>query len=119
MAKSHNRGYDKEVTKAQKLAFENKKLKREVARLRKELDKLEHRYENLDDLVQHQYDEEYPIKPKEVAAQKAKWQCHKCPEGQLKLVIINRPDGAYYLRKCNCCPNKTKLQKYTEGVDGG
>jgi hypothetical protein len=119
MGKSRN--YDKEFNKVQKLAHENKQLKKEVSRLRKEMDKLEHRYENLDDLVQHQYNEDYPDRKLENPLIKPakKWNCHKCAEGMLKLVIINRPDGAHYLRKCSHCPNKTRLKKYTDGVDGG
>lgn len=118
MGRSHNKNYDKEFSKVQKLANENKQLKKEVGRLRKEMDKLEHRYSNLDDAVQQQYDEEYPITAKDMEAQKKKWACHKCSKGVLKIIIVNKMGKAYYLRKCNSCPHKTKLQPYTKEIDG-
>jgi hypothetical protein len=118
MGKSHNKNYDKEFSKVQKLANENKQLKKEVSRLRKELTKLEFRYENLDDLTQQQYEEEYPVTAKDLKTQQNKWKCHKCSEGILKIIIVNKMGKAYYLRKCNFCSNKTKLQPYTKEVEG-
>ncbi len=47
-----------------------------------------------------------------------KWQCHKCDDGFLRLVIINRHDGKHYFRKCTHCENRTGMQKYTNDVEG-
>ena len=107
----------KEEDQLQKFKRENKSLKIDVARLRKELEKLHIRYSNLDDAVQAQYEETVTPKAR-MEDLKKKWACHKCKEGHLKLVIINRMDGTFYIRKCNLCPHKTRLKKYTENVEG-
>jgi predicted RNase H-like nuclease (RuvC/YqgF family) len=49
---------------------------------------------------------------------KEDWKCYKCDHGYLKIVKIKRPDGMYYFRACVDCPNKTKLKKYTDDVEG-
>jgi len=42
------------------------------------------------------------------------WKCHKCDEGTLKLIVIERHDGKHYFRACGNkkCPNRTKLKKW-------
>ncbi len=47
-----------------------------------------------------------------------KWQCHKCDDGFLRLIVITRHDGKQYFRKCTHCDNRTGMQKYVEGVEG-
>jgi hypothetical protein len=46
---------------------------------------------------------------------KAKWQCFKCNEGVLRLIII---PGNRYFRKCSMCEHRTGAQEYTENVEG-
>lgn len=48
---------------------------------------------------------------------KAKWECHKCEDGYMKMVIINRPDGKHYFRSCTSCDNRTNMKKYHEAVE--
>jgi hypothetical protein len=118
MGKSRN--YDREFRLIDKLKHENKVLKKELSRLTKELVKTNSRYEGLDDLVQQQYEEEYPDTGARIAkeAEDSKWMCHKCNNDILKIIILNRADGTYYFRKCGSCPNKTKLQRYNDHVKG-
>ncbi len=47
-----------------------------------------------------------------------KWACHKCDEGFLRLVLIDRHDGKHYFRKCTHCDNRTNMQKYNSDVEG-
>lgn len=46
---------------------------------------------------------------------KAKWQCFKCQEGVLKLIVI---PGNRYFRKCSMCDNRTEVQELHEDVEG-
>lgn len=48
---------------------------------------------------------------------KAKWECHKCDDGYMKMVIINRPDGKHYFRSCTNCDNRTNMKKYHQAVE--
>lgn len=48
-----------------------------------------------------------------------RWQCHKCEGGTLVLRFFDHPiSGMRYYRKCTKCPHKTKMQGYTEKVEG-
>lgn len=49
-----------------------------------------------------------------------KWKCHKCGIGLMKLIMFNRLNEKWYLRKCNDtkCDNRTEAQKWHEEVDG-
>lgn len=113
------RNYTKELELVDRLKHENKKLKVEVKRLRKELDKNKIHYESVTDLLEQQVVEEIQISKKSSKESALKrWKCHKCEFGIMKLMIIPRPDGPHYLRKCTDCDNRTKLKKYTEDVEG-
>lgn len=113
------RNYDKELELVDRLKHENKKLKLEVKRLRKELDKNRIHYDNMTDLLEQQATEESQVSRKEEKEiLLKKWKCHKCEFGLMKLMIIPRPDGPRYLRKCTECDNRTRLKKYTEDVEG-
>jgi len=74
------------------------------------------RYHDLRDLVEKQYAEDKeaidaPIHEKKL---QETWRCHKCVEGYLRIVLMPRLDGIYYLRKCSNdeCGKRTRLQKY-------
>lgn len=49
-----------------------------------------------------------------------KWKCHKCGIGVMKLIVYNRPDGKWYLRKCNQgkCENRTDAKPFHDQVEG-
>ncbi len=120
--RSGHKSPSKDETLLNKLKRENKTLKQQVASLRKQLSRIDvDRYENLTDLVDQLYDEEKAA-AEEVSSKSReqlmkKWECFKCHKDYLKLIILARPDGAYYFRKCSC-GKKTRLQKYTKDVEG-
>lgn len=45
---------------------------------------------------------------------KGKWACHKCEDGELRLIIV--PQGRYF-RKCNKCENRTDTKAYHDKVE--
>ena len=47
------------------------------------------------------------------------WTCHKCKNGELRFIGINRHDGDFYVRRCDNgeCKYMTRLKKLTEDVD--
>lgn len=49
-----------------------------------------------------------------------KWKCRTCGKGVMKLIVYTRPDGPWYLRKCNQsqCNNRTDAQRWHDGVEG-
>jgi hypothetical protein len=115
-----NRNCDKESSLLDRLKHENKKLKRQLAVLRRQLEQVDvNKYNNLQQLVKKQEKED-----RQAADEKKriklmnKWRCFECNEGALKIVIINRLDGVFYFRRCDKCNKRTKLQKYHTLVDG-
>lgn len=114
-----SRNHDKEYVLVEKLKHENKKLKVEVKRLRKELDKNRVHYESITELLEEQVSEEdISSKKEDREALLKRWKCHKCEHGIMRLLIIPRPDAPHYMRKCTECSNRTRLKKYTKDVEG-
>jgi len=104
----------------QKVKRENDKLKKQISSLRKQLARIDiNRYENLQDLMQKfdKIEVEDDLKLSKKAKEK-KWKCFNCEEGILRLKVFERPDGIFYLRKCDCCDNRTKLKKWNKDIDG-
>lgn len=115
MGKSRN--YDREYTLIERLKKENAELKRTVAKIRRQMDRLniDHdRYRTLRELIHQQVQEERQSKKS-----KRDWTCHSCGKGLMKIYIFTRRDGTFYFRRCTMedCNNQTKLQKYSEGVE--
>jgi len=111
---------DKEYSDVQRLRYENQQLKKKLASLRKQIARLDlDRYQNIRDLLEYQDEETKNLNTKSKRQEMLdKWKCYKCEEGHLRLIILGRPDGLYYFRHCTQCENKTKLQKYTDSVEG-
>jgi len=85
--------------------------------IRKQLKRIDlDRYHDLRDLVEKQYreDEEITNDTNNEKKLKEAWRCHRCIEGYLKILLIPRLDGIYYLRKCSSdeCKNRTKMKRY-------
>lgn len=120
MGGGRSRTFPKDYDQLDRLKHENQKLKREVARLRKELSKIDvDRHEHLKELVQQQYQEDMEAHKKSTKEELIKkWECFKCNIGYLRLIILNRLDGVFYFRRCTECAHKTRLKKYTEKVEG-
>jgi hypothetical protein len=100
--------------------FVVRKLKKENSSLRKQLARIDtQRFEHLEELVDQQAMEERQLDHKSKRQKLIeKWNCYKCEDGILKIIIINRPDGLHYFRRCNKCSNKTKLKRYSDEVEG-
>lgn len=110
----------KEYDQVQKLKSENKLLKRQIARLRKQLDRIDvEHFQNLKEIVKKQRKEDLDLyKEEEHKSLEEKWKCHKCDDGVLRIVIIDRRNGVFYFRRCPSCGNRTKVKPYTEDVKG-
>jgi hypothetical protein len=103
---------DREFSKIQKLSHENKLLQREIAKLRRQLEKNNHMILR------------GPREPKEVNEELVemtkkikKRPCHKCGIGFLYIIKYDRAGEPYYYRQCNECDHRTRGQKHTESVE--
>lgn len=117
MGRGKSRGTDKEYSKIQRLAYENKKLKREIARLRNELGRAVDLIEPED--VEAQELEAIENKEKMHKVQKKKdWTCHTCREGSLQFHPYTKFNGeTWYYRRCDACTYRTKGKKLTADVE--
>lgn len=94
---------EKEYDELQQLKHENKKLKRQNARLRKLLDRVDlGRYEE--------------VKEEETVERDEAWRCFDCGKGTLRLKTFELRDGMRYYRECDVCEKRTKVQRYTKEV---
>lgn len=113
---SKNSRGTKEYSRMQEALHENKKLKREIASLRKQLARIDlDRHGYVKDILEEHYGEEQSEKTTEKMLQSLKdqWKCHKCPEGHLEIMLYDKLEETWYFRKCNKCPNRTVSQKYS------
>ena len=115
-----NRYAEKELDEIQKLKYENKRLKRQITSLRKQLSRVDiDRYQNLKDLLYKQTNEDLEDKIREERKKlKKQWECHSCRVGFMQIHTLNRRDGLFYYRKCTECDNRTKPKPYKEDVKG-
>lgn len=121
MGRSHKGSRsDAELTEVRRLRLENQKLKKQMGKLRKQLSRIDiDRYSNLKDMLEAQAAEDGDFDVKvELEDLKEKWLCHSCKEDYLRVIIVPRADGLFYIRKCASCSHRTKLKKYTDEVDG-
>ena len=121
MGKSHKSSKsDTELTAIRRLKLENQKLKKQMSKLRKQLSRIDiDRYSNLKDILEAQAAEDNTFDAKiELEDLKQKWMCHACKEDYLRVIIVPRADGLFYMRKCASCNHRTKLKKYTDEIDG-
>ena len=117
--KNHNR--EKEWSELEKYKAREKKYKREIARLRKIVQKLqdEHEMRGSLELVDVQRKEDKQIHETEKGIElKEKYKCFKCEEGVMVLSIFRRLDGTFYYRRCHVCGNKTRMKKHNNKVEG-
>lgn len=118
MGKSRIGGQDFELL--DRLKKENRELKRQLKALRKSLDRID--YQHLNDLIEAQeaaHIVETPVEYKsKTERNEERWKCFSCTDGVLRLVIFQKPGGALYFRRCDCCGKRTKAQKYHDGIEG-
>lgn len=110
------RGY-KEYSREQRLISENKKIKVENARLRKQMARIDlDRHEYIKDVIETHYQREEEQAGADIVEKlKKEWSCNSCGSGHLEIFIYNRHDGTWYYRRCSNCPHRTKSQKYNPG----
>ena len=110
----------KELSEIQKLKTENAALKRQLTRLRKQIARHDmERYENIREAMEIQKKEDQVHS--EMEKQKKlieKWQCFECGTDYLRLLVIERPDGHFYFRRCPTCDNRTKMKPLKKKVEG-
>lgn len=113
------RNYNKkEQDQLQKIRQENTKLKKQVAKLRKVINNIDiEHYKFVQDLLNSETFKKKSAPAIQEELEK-KWACHQCEEGVMRLIILHRAGEPYYTRKCDSCSNKTKMKRYTEGVEG-
>lgn len=110
----------KEFNREQKLVHENKKLKQQIAQLRKQLARIDlDRYDSIRDILRDHMEEDKPLTHNEILDNlKKAWACNECPTGYLEIIIFTKISSPWYYRQCNCCTNRTKSQKYDTSVKG-
>lgn len=121
MGKSRNTRGNKEYSREQRLIHENRELKRALAKLRKQLERIDlDRYQEIKEIVDRSYAAENEAASAQVLADLRKiWSCHECGKGVMEICLYSRLNETWYYRHCNCCSHRTKSQKYDpESVNG-
>jgi hypothetical protein len=112
---------NKEYSREQKLVHENKRLKREIAQLRKQLARLDlDRYDSIKEMIEEHGHENTAQTGQELLENlKKTWACNKpkC-QGHLEIIVYSKLGNPWYYRQCTNCPNRTIAQKYTPEVKG-
>jgi hypothetical protein len=111
---------EREFGREKKLSHENKRLKKEIAQLRKLLARVDlDRYSQVKDMIEEHYQEDRLQEGQDILERlRQEWKCFKCNSGYLEIILYTRRDGTHYYRKCNNCDNRTKGQRYTDDVKG-
>jgi membrane-anchored glycerophosphoryl diester phosphodiesterase (GDPDase) len=47
----------------------------------------------------------------------SKWKCFKCGTGVMRIIMFNKLNEKWYLRKCSFCENRTNAQKLDDNVE--
>jgi hypothetical protein len=120
----NHKAKEKDYSENQRLKNENQKLKRQLERLRKQLARVDLEvYTNIKEAIEAQQREDIVFEKEETERNrkvllKKQWECFKCCEDYLRLVVVQRLDGDFYFRKCPACGNRTKIKPFTENVKG-
>ena len=115
-----NHKNQKELKEIQALRRENAKLKKQISKLRRVITKIDlDQHAFVKDLLVSQENEDGKHEEITTRLEKEnKWLCHDCEKGVLRIIVVNRRDGTFYFRKCDCCSKRTKMKKFTEEVEG-
>lgn len=110
----------KESNELTRLKKENKLLKRQNARYKKLLQRLDHeRFMNIQEAIDAQKKEENELqKELKAISLEERWKCFDCGKDYLRLVVFNRPDGSFYFRRCPTCGRKTKRKRLIGNIEG-
>jgi hypothetical protein len=121
MSKSWNGGkpqkIDKEISKVQKINHENKRLRDEISRIRKAMSRMDSGWcpGCLKKYEKEGEDTELPH-PGLADPVENNRPCFKCGAGNLVLVKYYKINEAFYFRKCDKCPHRTRGKRFTPDV---
>jgi rubrerythrin len=103
---------DKEFSRKQELSNKNKELQREINKLRKALDKVNHGWcPKCTGIV----DENDNKTPQELPKIKDRT-CYQCGKAKLVMLKYPKPDGYWYKRECPVCGHRTRGKRLTDEV---
>ncbi len=104
----------REFTREQRLSKENKQLKQELGRLKKQFARLDlDRFDSVKEMLEEHNSEDAPQTGTQLLESlKQKWLCNDCRQSHLEIVIFTKMGQPHYFRKCTNCPNRTKSQCY-------
>lgn len=111
---------DGEQDELQRLRHENKRLKREISILRKQIDRLDlDRFQSFKEALDRldEIEMEQAARRKDRQISEEKWRCWTCNVGKLRLKVWERRDGAHYQRVCDHCGKRTTMKKWTPEVN--
>lgn len=120
MAKSRGRSprSDNEFSKIQKITNENKKLKTQLSRLRKQFDRTDAGWcPGCLDKYEQDAGEPMPAKIDNMGREKKDRTCFKCREGVLVMTKYQKLDTFWYFRRCTHCDHRTRGKKLTPEVE--
>jgi len=111
----------KEYNRLQETLHENKRLKKTISKLRKQISRLDlDRYHNLKEIIEkHDRENQGESLAKAEAKIRKIWECWKCRVGVLIQIPINKCGTEYYFRKCNNCDYRTKMKRMNDEVVKG
>lgn len=120
MGRGHSGKSDSELSTIRRLKLENQKLKKQMSKLRKQLSRIDiDRYSNLRDIIEaHALEDEGFDAKLQLEQLKEVWLCHTCKKDYLRIIMIPRADGTFYIRKCPACDHRTKMKKFTDDIGG-
>ncbi len=117
--KARSRGSEKkskDQPEIQRLKIENSQLRRQLSRLRKQITRINtDEYENVEEALGAQNREDEIIGQQKLIEH---WRCFHCNDDYLRLIIVQRPDGAFYFRRCPNCERRTRLKPLEDSVVG-
>lgn len=114
---------EREYSREQQLLYQNKKLKREISSLRKQLARTNlDKFSSAKDLIEKHYQDDKGKEGQDIIEKlKKEWACREpnCA-GYLEIFTYTKMDQIWYFRRCNSpvCAHRTKSQLYTPEVRG-
>jgi hypothetical protein len=117
MGRSRNTRSDKEFSKEQKLAHENRELRKALAKLRKKLDRMDHEaHEEIQEVLEEaqaaerQAEQENEKKPISI-------RCDDCGKGNLAIFQYQKITEPMCYWQCGLCGYRTKSQVFVPEGD--
>lgn len=98
---------DKEQSRERELSYKNKELQREVARLRKEVEKYRSAWGGSEEKEKEAPQPKLRVKDRT---------CYSCKEGKLKLKKFWKAGEDWYKRSCDQCDYSTRPKRWNEDV---